>query len=187
MIDRWEFIEGRLQKQIMPQTQVINKKDNIYAMPQSEVQQGSVRKMSKEVQEQKNTTVAEQRGFEQRQIEGAKRQVQTTSSAALSRGPQTVEALTKNAHINSRSIQTRCCAWTDTVYYGTAHGLCWTCLRFSLNTPTTPTALRLPRRLGGWHSFRCAPTSPLANGAIWGPRDTFSGVLAPTTRMHGAR
>ena len=53
-------------------------KDNIYAHALNRrYNKGASRKMSKEVQEQENTTVAEQReACEQRQIEGAKRQVQ---------------------------------------------------------------------------------------------------------------
>ena len=175
--------------------QVINQKDNIYAHALNRrYNKGASRKMSKEVQEQENTTVAEQReACEQRQIEGAKRQVRDHIILAvlLKRGPQTVEALSKNAHINSRSIQPRCCAWTDTVTLrGTSPwSLCWTCLRFSLNTPTTPTALRSAKATWWLAFFSVMRLTSLIwrMAPFWVPEIPSQASLRPRLSMHGAR
>ena len=174
----------------MPQTQVINQKDNIYAHALNRrYNKGASRKMSKEVQEQENTTVAEQReACEQRQIEGAKRQVRDHIILAvlLKRGPQTVEALSKNAHINSRSIQTSLLR-LDRYGYITWDKPMVSLLDlpafFSEYSDNPDSASVSEGDLVAGILFRYALDFPnLANGAILGPRDTFSGVLAPTTQ-----
>ena len=145
--------------------------------------------MSKKVQEAENTTVTEQRrACEQREIEGAKRQVRDHIILAvlLKRGPQTVEALSKNAHINSRSIQTSLLR-LDLLGY-----VSWTKASVALlNLPESFTeqhpccdrASVSEDDLVGEILFSYALAFPGAeDGAFMMPRDTFFGVLAPTTQ-----
>ena len=145
--------------------------------------------MSKKVKEPQETTQTEERqASEQREIEGAKRQVRDHIILAvlLKRGPQTVEALSKNSHINSRSIQTSLLrldrsghiAWDKPMV-----SLLDLPASFTEYSENPDSASVSEGDLVAGILFRYALEFPgVENGATLGPRDTFSGVLAPTTQ-----
>ena len=174
----------------MSQAQVKYQQDNIYAHALNRrYSKGASSKMSKKVQEAENTMVTEQRrACEQREIEGAKRQVRDHIILAvlLKRGPQTVEALSKNTLINSRSIQTSLLrldraghiAWDKPIV-----SLLDLPAFFSEYSDNPDSASVSEGDLVAGILFRYALKFPgVENGATLGPRDTFSGVLAPTTQ-----
>ena len=145
--------------------------------------------MSKEVQEQENTTVTEQRvACWQREIEGAKRRVRDHIILAvlLKRGPQTVEALSKNAHINSRSIETSLLrldrygyiSWDKPVV-----SLLDLPASFTEYSENPDSASVSEGDLVAGILFHYVLGFPrVMDGAVLGPSDTFSGVFAPTTQ-----